>query len=64
MKYFLKITLIAFILIIVFNATQINYSYELTTDPNDKYFYCSILAIFGILLIFIVKGLKKLVQSK
>ncbi len=64
MKYFLNLTLLAFVLLIIFNVTQINYSYGITTDPNDKYFYSILFAIVGILIIFIIKGLKKLSQTK
>lgn len=64
MKYFLNLTLLAFVLLIIFNATQINYSYGVTTDLNDKYFYSILFAIVGILIIFIIKGLKKLSQTK
>ncbi|CVK15390.1 hypothetical protein Ga0061079_101204 [Apibacter mensalis] len=64
MKYFLNLTLLAFILLIIFNITRINYNYGLTTDPNDKYFYSILFATLGILLIFIMKGLKNLSQTK
>jgi hypothetical protein len=64
MKYFLNFTLLAFILLIIFNVTRINYSYELITDPNDKYFYSILFAILGILLLFIIKGLKNLSKTK
>jgi hypothetical protein len=64
MKYFFNLTLLAFVLLIIFNATRINFSYELTADPNDKYFYSILFAILGILVIFIMKGLKNLSQTK
>ncbi|MDR2122743.1 MAG: hypothetical protein LBP34_06400 [Flavobacteriaceae bacterium] len=64
MKYFLNISLVVFILVIIFNASQINYSAGLTTDPNDKFFYSGLAAVIGILVVFIVKQLRTLSQPK
>jgi hypothetical protein len=64
MKYFLNLSLAVFIAVIIFNATQINYSTALTTDPNNKFFYSGLIAIMGILVVFIIKKLRTLAQIK
>lgn len=60
MKYFLNISLLVFVAVIIFNATKINYSAGLTTDPNDKFLYSGLIAIVGIIVVCIVKQLRLL----
>lgn len=60
MKYFLNISLLVFVAVIIFNATKINYSTGLTTDPNDKFLYSGLIAIIGIIVVCIVKQLRLL----
>ncbi|MDR1877138.1 MAG: hypothetical protein LBQ84_05890 [Flavobacteriaceae bacterium] len=64
MKYFLNISLIVFVVVVIFNAMQINYSAGLTTEPNNRFFYSGLIAILGIIVVFIVKQLRTLSRAK
>lgn len=63
MKYFLNITLILFIVVIIFNATRINYSIGITSSPNDKFLYSGLVAIIGIIVVCIVKQIRLLASK-
>ncbi|MGM5631728.1 hypothetical protein O2K51_12570 [Apibacter raozihei] len=60
MKNFLNIALIVFLAVVVFNASLINYKLNLTHEPNDKFLYSGLVAVLGILVVFIIKQLRVL----
>ncbi|TWP24845.1 hypothetical protein ETU10_02465 [Apibacter muscae] len=54
---------VLFIAVIIFNASKINYSVSLTSDPNDQFFYSGLVAVIGILVVFIVRQLRTIFHN-
>ncbi len=63
MKWFLRIAIVFFLALIVFNLIKIDYNFPLLSDDNDIYTYSGLMAFGGLLLTIILILLRMLYQK-
>ncbi len=63
MKWFLRIAILFFLGLIVFNVMKINYNFPLLSDDNDIYTYSGLMALGGLLLTIILTLFRALHQK-